>query len=83
MVSMTAWQSFPAQKPGPTPMTSGASVIAVPRFFFAKIASTTTSGRSHARQAALGSASTGICPAERMRRTSSSVSARSAVTSST
>ena len=62
MVSTTAWQSSPAVKPGPTPMTTGASVILVPRFFFARMASTTASGRRAGTQAPWGSASTGITP---------------------
>ena len=44
MVSTTAWQSTPAVKPGPTPMTTGASVMRVPRFRLARMASTTASG---------------------------------------
>ena len=44
MVSTTAWQSSPAVKPGPTPMTTGASLIFVPRFRLARMASTTASG---------------------------------------
>ena len=83
IVSTTAWQSRPAQKPGPTPITTGASVIFVPRFFFARIASTSASGRSHARQRASGSASTGIFPPSSAFSTSSGVFARTAVTSST
>lgn len=46
MVSTAAWQSMPTVKPGPMPMTTGASVIAVPKFRFARMASTTAAGRS-------------------------------------
>ena len=65
MVSTTAWQSFPAVKPGPTPTTTGASVMRVPRFRLAKIASTSASGCSSCRQASSGSASTGTAPCDR------------------
>ena len=46
MVSTTAWQSTPAVNPGPSAMTTGASVIFVPRFSLARMASTSTSGQS-------------------------------------
>ena len=81
IVSIAAWQSRPAQKPGPTPMTTGASLILVPRFRFARIASTSASGRSQRRHAPSGSGRTGIFPAESAVRTSASVSQRTAVTS--
>ena len=82
MVSTTAWQSTPAVNPGPQATTMGASPMRVPRFFLAKMASTIASGRKNVRQAASGSASTGISPCER---TPDAVSAdaRTAVTSST
>ena len=55
----------------------------VPRFLLAKMASTTASGFSAAMQAACGSASTAMSPAAVIRRASSGLSARRAVTSST
>ena len=57
IVSITAWQSTPAVKPGPRAITIDASVISVPKFRFARIASTTTSGRSALIHSASGSAS--------------------------
>lgn len=59
MVSTTAWQSSPAVKPGPTPTTTGAMCIVVPRLRFAKMASTTTSGLS-SMQRQSGSIRTGM-----------------------
>ena len=82
MVSTTAWQSAPAVNPGPTAMTAGASVMRVPRFFLARMASTSTSGRRVSRHRHWGSARTGISPPVRMDSTWDSDAAR-AVTSST
>ena len=62
MVSTAAWQSVPTVKPGPTPITTGASVRAVPKFFFARIASTTAPGRRVGIQAPAGSARTATTP---------------------
>ena len=44
LLSTTTWTVSGAEKPGPTPMTSGASSLLVPRFLLAKMASMTTSG---------------------------------------
>ena len=54
--------SSPAVNPGPTPITSGAMSIKVPRFFFAIIASTTMSGLNFAIDSPLGSMITGTTP---------------------
>ena len=59
MVSTTAWQSFPAVKPGPTPTTTEAMSMEVPKLRFAKMASTTTSGIS-SMQRQSGSIKTGM-----------------------
>ena len=83
MVSTTAWQSSPAVKPGPTPMTTGASVMAVPRFFFARMASTTTPGCKTGMQAPFGSVSTGMTPVSKISSAWAGVSACFAVISST
>ena len=83
MVSMTAWQSRPAQKPGPSAITSGASVIFVPRFRFARIPSTRTSGCSHVRQDAVSSGRTGISPTESAAFTSRAVLQHTPTASST
>ena len=64
-------------------MTQGASVMRVPRFFLARMASTTTSGRRAVRHFASGSARTGISPAARMTAAFSGAAQKRAVTSST
>ncbi|CZR75314.1 hypothetical protein CDFC105_03861 [Clostridioides difficile] len=61
-VSTTQWQSTPAVNPGPTPITKGASVILVPRFFLARMASTTTSGLYSCAISALSSTIIGMSP---------------------
>ena len=62
IVSTTTWQSFPAVNPGPTPITNSAASIVVPRFFFASIASTTTSALYSFRYLSPGSTRSGIYP---------------------
>ncbi|MEI3142460.1 MAG: hypothetical protein V8S77_04265 [Oscillospiraceae bacterium] len=59
---------LPAVKPGPTPTTTGASVMRVPRFRLARMASTSASGRSSSRHRSSGSASTEISPAAQILR---------------
>ena len=83
IVSTQTWQSTPAVKPGPTPITSGASVMAVPRLRLARIASTSASGRSAFLLLASGSARTAMSPLATMASASLAFSARRAVTSST
>ena len=83
MVSTTAWQSCPAVKPGPTPMTTGASVILVPRFRLARMASTTAVGFNSPMQRPSGSASTGRIPSFKSCRAASVSGANRAVTPST
>ena len=83
MVSTTAWQSTPAVKPGPTLTTTGASVICVPKFFLARMASTSPSGCSAGRHVSCGSGSTGTMPSASRASACSAVSARTAQTPST
>ncbi|MPN27261.1 hypothetical protein SDC9_174691 [bioreactor metagenome] len=83
MVSTTAWQSSPAVNPGPAAMTYAASVIFVPRFRFAKIASTTAAGLSRFAISPTGSAITAISPRRMISCASFSLFARRAVISST
>ena len=64
-------------------MTIGASVMCVPRFFFARIASTRASGCSSCTQLAAGSASTAMMPCSVSAAASAAVSARRACTPST
>ena len=82
-VSMTAWQSTPAVKPGPTPITTGASLSKVPRFFLASMASTTASGLSSRMQPASGSINTAMRPLCRTAMAPLELCVSSAITPST
>ena len=62
------------------PTTSGASVILVPIFFLAMMASTSTAGCSFFASLYSGSIRMGTSPASRMRRASSASRASRAVT---
>ena len=73
LVSTTQWQSVPAAKPGPTPMTIGASVMEVPVFTLAITASTSTSGFHQLRVRQPGSTSTAISSRSAAALTSSGV----------
>jgi hypothetical protein len=59
LVSITAWTSAPAVKPGPKPTTMGASVMLVPVLRLTMMASTTTGGRSRGITSPRGSMTTG------------------------
>ena len=62
MVSTTASTSRPAVNPGPRPTVMGAIPRWVPRFFLAKMASTTAMGRSAAMLSPLSSTTSGSLP---------------------
>ena len=83
LVSTTRCTSSPAVKPGPTPMTRGASARVTPIFVLAIVASTTTSGRMSVTQRPAGSTRTGTAPRAQIDAKSAGVSARRAVTPST
>ena len=63
LVSITAWQSMPASKPGPSATTNGALSSVVPVLVFARTASTTADGANSSIASASGSTRTGISPA--------------------
>ena len=80
MLSTQKWQSTPEVNPGPIPTTSGASVILVPIFFLAMMASTSTAGFSFFASLYSGSIKTGISPFVRISRASPASFASLAVT---
>ena len=76
LVSTTRSTSTPAVKPGPSAMVSGAISRVVPRFFFARMASTSAAGRTCGMSSPFGSTITGTSPRCQTTTASSSVFTR-------